>query len=85
MDEPFGALDDITRPGARLLRIRESTAATVLFVTRSIRRRSSDASPMMDGAPGRIRRVLDIDLPHPRPAGPGNTPLTTRRARALRC
>jgi NitT/TauT family transport system ATP-binding protein len=70
MDEPFGALDDITRAEMReeLLRIRETASATALFVTHSITEAAllSDRVAVMDGPPGRIRRTIEIDLPHPR-------------------
>jgi NitT/TauT family transport system ATP-binding protein len=88
MDEPFGALDDITRAEMReeLLRIREATSVSVLFVTHSIAEAAllSDRVAVMDGPPGRIHRVIDIDLPHPRAAGAEDTPAFHDATRMLR-
>jgi NitT/TauT family transport system ATP-binding protein len=72
MDEPFGALDEITRSAMRyeLLRIWGSTAnrKTVLFVTHSIAEAlaMSDRVVVLSGRPGRIIADLDIELARPR-------------------
>jgi NitT/TauT family transport system ATP-binding protein len=74
MDEPFGALDEITRSAMRyeLLRVWRSEAAeqcTVLFVTHSIAEAVllSDRVIVFTPQPGRIAASLEIDLPRPRP------------------
>jgi NitT/TauT family transport system ATP-binding protein len=75
MDEPFGALDEITRSAMRyeLLRLWDSPPGpggrkTVLFVTHSIAEAVtlSDRVVVMTGRPGRIRAEIDIELPRPR-------------------
>jgi NitT/TauT family transport system ATP-binding protein len=70
MDEPFGALDAHTRTRLQndLLNIWERDRKTVLFVTHSVEEAVflSDRVVMMTRAPGRIRQVIDIDLPRPR-------------------
>ena len=70
MDEPFGALDAQTREvlQAELLRIWEADRKTVVFVTHSIDEAIllSDQIVVMDAHPGRIKTVIDVDLPRPR-------------------
>ncbi|QOZ51937.1 ABC transporter ATP-binding protein [Bradyrhizobium arachidis] len=70
MDEPFGALDAHTRTRLQndLLNIWERDRKTVLFVTHSVDEAVflSDKVVMMTKSPGRIREVIDIDLPRPR-------------------
>ncbi|MGC2778773.1 MAG: ABC transporter ATP-binding protein [Bradyrhizobium sp.] len=70
MDEPFGALDAHTRTRLQndLLEIWERDRKTVLFVTHSVEEAVflSDKVVMMSRSPGRIRQVIDIDLPRPR-------------------
>ena len=70
MDEPFGALDALTREilQLELLRIWQEAKCTVLFVTHSINEAIylSDRVMVMSKRPGKIKSALTIDIPRPR-------------------
>jgi len=72
MDEPFGALDELTRMEMQdlLLDIRVKTNATVMFVTHSISEAVyiSDVIAVFSKRPARIADFIQVDLPYPRSA-----------------
>jgi NitT/TauT family transport system ATP-binding protein len=71
LDEPFGALDAQTREfmQAELLRIWRTTHQTSLFITHQIDEAIylSDRVVVFTARPGRIREIVEVDLPRPRP------------------
>jgi NitT/TauT family transport system ATP-binding protein len=91
MDEPFGALDELTRMEMNdlLLDIRARTMATVVFVTHSISEAIylSDQVLVFSKRPARIAEHIRVDLPYPRSAPtryvPQFTALERRASRAL--
>ncbi|MBI5830388.1 MAG: ABC transporter ATP-binding protein [Chloroflexi bacterium] len=92
MDEPFGALDEITREymNLELLNIFTRTDVTIIFVTHSIPEAVflSTRVVVMTPRPGEIRTIVPIDLPHPRSFETRETPryyeLVTEVREALR-
>jgi len=88
MDEPFGALDALTRDdlNLELQRIWMTSKKTVLFITHSIGEAVllSDRVVVMAADPGRIIETISIDLPRPRTLDTRETPEFGRYAKHIR-
>jgi NitT/TauT family transport system ATP-binding protein len=88
MDEPFGALDEITRDrlNEELLRVWENTGATVLFVTHSIYEAAflGQEVLLMAARPGRVREIVPVPLGSPRRIAQRETPEFVELAGHLR-
>ena len=70
MDEPFAALDAMTKASMQdeLLRVRDRTGTSFVFITHDIEEAVylGDRIAVLKGSPGRIERIFDIGLPAPR-------------------
>ena len=70
MDEPFAALDALTRDQLHddLSRIWQETGKTIIFVTHNVREavRLGDRVVLMTPRPGRVAHLWDVDIPRPR-------------------
>jgi NitT/TauT family transport system ATP-binding protein len=88
MDEPFGALDALTRDQLNLdlQHIWMTSNKTVLFVTHSITEAvfMSDRVVVMSPRPGKIETILEIDLPRPRTLSMRESPEFARYTREVR-
>ena len=88
MDEPFSALDALTRDemSFELLRIWNLRPKTVVFVTHSIPEALllSDRVVVMSARPGRVDEIIDVPLPRPRSMATLSDPVFTRLANDIR-
>jgi NitT/TauT family transport system ATP-binding protein len=88
MDEPFGAVDALTRDvlNIELQKIWDQSKKTVLFITHSIAEAVllSDRIVVMKRGPGEIVEIVDIDLPRPRTLATRETPPFVAYARQIR-
>lgn len=88
MDEPFGALDEITRDklNEEVLRIWREIGATIVFVTHSIREavRLGQQVLVLKSNPGEVKELMTIDLPAARTADDCETPVFTGYSSKLR-
>jgi ABC-type nitrate/sulfonate/bicarbonate transport system ATPase subunit len=88
LDEPFGALDSVTRQQMQswLLSVWEETHPTVVMVTHDVTEAVflADRVQVLSARPGRLRASVEIDLPRPRPAAIEETAEFTRYETKLR-
>lgn len=88
MDEPFGALDAITRDemNLELLRIWQKAKKTLLFITHSIPEAVflGDRVVVMTPRPGKVAEIIPIDLPRPRVTGVRDDPKFIGYVRKIR-
>jgi NitT/TauT family transport system ATP-binding protein len=88
MDEPFGALDAMTREqmNVELLRIWQESGKTVVFITHSIPEAVflADRCLVFCPRPGRLVDIVDVDLPRPRDLSVMNTPEFGRYVQRIR-
>lgn len=88
MDEPFGALDEITRDrlNEEILRVWRETGVTVLFVTHSIHEAAflGQRVLMLAANPGRVREIVPVELPAERTLNLRETPEFVRLTSHLR-
>jgi NitT/TauT family transport system ATP-binding protein len=88
MDEPFGALDEITRDrlNEELLQIWATTGATILFVTHSVYEAAflGQHVLLLAARPGRVRELVAMELPAPRRLPVRETVEFVRQAAHLR-
>jgi NitT/TauT family transport system ATP-binding protein len=88
MDEPFGALDALTREDLQLdlLRIHAETKKTILLVTHSISEAVllSDRVAVMSARPGQMRELMEIDIGKPRNHHTASEPKFTAYAQRIR-
>ena len=88
MDEPFSALDALTRDemGFELLRIWSNWPKTVVFITHSIPEAVllADRIIVMTERPGRVREIINVDLPRPRSIATLSEPVFNALANRIR-
>jgi NitT/TauT family transport system ATP-binding protein len=88
MDEPFGALDALTREtmGLELLRIWSALRCSVIFVTHSVTEALflSDTVVVLTSRPGQVQGIFTVDLPRPRDLSMLSAPEVTEKATQIR-
>ncbi len=88
MDEPFGALDELTRDSlnAQLLQIWQQTGVTILFVTHGISEALflSDRVVVLSSRPATVKEILETPFPRPRPNALKETERFQEVVRSLR-